>query len=323
MIQLQDEQDEARAERAKLSDEHASLREDRSKLIKEQEKVRDEVTRLDSEKGYLEKVRNEVFEKQVRLSEEMVKLREAQKQVEKDQLNVGKGEVKLKEKEVDFLMKVLSLQKQEKKLREDQVKLREDQSKLQEDQAKVKLGEKSDQSLTETPPSSNFGSPRKKLITEERGGQLVLSVAQLSLILPNHPQVDLISMTPDLSSDLVWDSWKVSHVSVKFVVKILEKYGDVFGQIDDLVIKQQLFNLEKVAIVEESSQDQIESKEEMLARVGLCRKEDLRRKTAEIERIREEARAATRLRSGVTKRRKQPPPADETASKKKKAGKRR
>ena len=69
------------------------------------------------------------------------------------------------------------------------------------------------------------------------------------------------------------------------------------------MIKQQLFNLEKDALVEESNQDQSEGKEEVLARVGLCRKVDLKRKTAEIERGREEARAATRLRSGVTKRR--------------------
>jgi len=174
--------------------------------------------------------------------------------------------------------------------------------------------------------SSNFVSPRKNLITEEKGDQLVLSVAQLSLLLPHQPQVDLVSMAPDLSTDLVWDAWKVSHVSVQLAVKILGKYGrDKFSVIDDLEIKQLLFDLEKDALVVELSQNQIETKEEVLARVGLCRKEELRRKTAEIDRGRETARAATRLRSGVSKRRKQLPPTDPepSSSKKKKGGNRR
>ena len=88
----------------------------------------------------------------------------------------------------------------------------------------------------------------------------------------------------------------MSHVSVPAATRILDQYGDVFGKMDDLVLEQQLFELERTAAVEKEVE--MMNKIEVFARVGLVRVEEYDALAADLIYRRETARRTTRLRSG-------------------------
>jgi len=147
-------------------------------------------------------------------------------------------------------------------------------------------------------------------ITAVKPGKLFLPIYQLSQLLPAVKVKDLVSECPDLAEDTIWDGRGVSHISVVAAIRVLDRYGDVFGLREELEVKQEIVRLEKNTGMTENqgnmvSPEKRESKEDFMAMLGLCRKEEVEELKNEINIRRERARTRTRLRSGT--RRKQSP----------------
>merc|ERR1712096_351470 len=112
------------------------------------------------------------------------------------------------------------------------------------------------------------------------------------------------------AEDTIWDGGGVSHISVVAAIRVLDRFGDVFGLREELDVKLELARLEKNTCTAEKHEDTVVSevlmcKEEFLAMMGLCRKEQVDEIKNDINIRRERARTRTRLRSGT--RRKQSP----------------
>merc|ERR1719318_1614418 len=149
-------------------------------------------------------------------------------------------------------------------------------------------------------------------ITAVMPGKLFLPTSKLSQLYPPGTTVDVVSVCTNLREDLAWDGWAVSHVSLAAAVRVLDRYGDVFGMRKELLVKQQVGELgdrshhvEEQTGVGATSSEELGSKENFLSMFGLCRVEEVSSRVAEIDRVREVARSTTRLRSG--NRRKQSP----------------
>jgi len=147
-------------------------------------------------------------------------------------------------------------------------------------------------------------------ITAVRPGKLFLPICQLSQLFPAVKVKDLLSECPDLAEDTIWDGRGVSHISVVAAIRMLDRFGDVFGLREELDVKLELARLEKNTCMTEKQEDTVasevwECKDEFLAMMGLCRKEQVEEIKNDINIRRERARTRTRLRSGT--RRKQSP----------------
>jgi len=149
-------------------------------------------------------------------------------------------------------------------------------------------------------------------ITAVRPGKLFLPTTKLSQLYPPGTTVDVVSVCTNLREDLVWDGWAVSHVSLETAVRVLDKYGDVFGMRKELLVKQQVgemrkepHHMEEQTGLGATCSEVLDGKENFLSMFGLCRVEEVSSRVAEIDRVREVARSTTRLRSG--NRRKQSP----------------
>eukprot|EP00092_Neocalanus_flemingeri_P020560 GFUD01022274.1.p1 GENE.GFUD01022274.1~~GFUD01022274.1.p1 ORF type:complete len:479 (-),score=161.12 GFUD01022274.1:40-1476(-) len=163
------------------------------------------------------------------------------------------------------------------------------------------------------PPTSLPPSISSLQITAVRPGQLFLSTSQLSQLLPPGTAVDPTSMCLNMAEDTIWEGWGITHISLVAAIKVLGRYGDVFDLGEELAVKQQVAELDKMGHVMEKQKDtgglnQGQCKEEFMAMMGLCRKDEMEKIKTDINTRRELARSNTRLRSGA--RRKQSPAAD-------------
>ena len=100
----------------------------------------------------------------------------------------------------------------------------------------------------------------------------------------------------------------MSHISLVAVVRMLKKFGDVFGLKEEFAVKMELAELEKrmdLMVMRDTDQSvskkfcsELEGKEKFLGGLGLCRTELVICIELEIKSRTEEARTTIRLRSG-------------------------